>query len=397
LKSLYGWLVITVASILSINSVITGVSLISAVKTLQAGKGEGDVKGTVVDYEDHPLEGAYVWIEKGGAHTWSGKEGNFTLKNVGTGIYTISFWKLGFERVSIPISVFPESMVGKWEGLNELGEIALRREFDVNETMISTANLTIMVNYSWDLRDLSYTLSTPAGTAVGGGALENNLTLAGLTPGTYLLGLSGDNVTRTYTFYLPPEGKVLRLDFEGESGRKDLRSLSTLSIIASGERTPEWIAINLTDICTGWSFEGVFNITDSLTITVMEGLYNLTVGSPYSGSTLYTNISTPHTLGINLTFSPVEERSASMSVAVAIAIFYVLIGVFGAVGAVLVYMRKRFRTALLSLLLLMFSPTPSVFICSLGVLLGLASIFMLYRIRGEFEVGDVSGSSSDVV
>ena len=67
---------------------------------------QGTVRGTVSDAEDgEPVAHAYIHIEELNRHTTSGRNGEFTLRNLPTGRYNLIIHRLGYAGQSISITV----------------------------------------------------------------------------------------------------------------------------------------------------------------------------------------------------------------------------------------------------------------------------------------------------
>jgi len=382
LKGVYGWLVVAVAILLSVMSVVSGVSLLKTVGILEREEGEGTLEGRVMSTEGGPISNAYVWLEEG-PHTRTNESGFFKLKGVKSGVKVLNFWSIGYRRKSLRVTVYPSWMKSRWGELNNLGKIYLERNVSVIKKESGNAVLSIHVkDVPGSPSNFTYTLTSPGGYA-SGGALKETILTSSLPVGTYLLAVNGTAGVWEFVFFLSMENPTLNISMKEPPGRYDLRHTSTITLLLNNESVGEWVEVYLHGDF-GENYTGVRNTSDALIFAVVEGVYNITVGSPYSGTVLYTNVSTPTTLSWNATYRSVKMKPASLGIVKVLAVAYIGIGAFGMVGAALVYLRRRFKTALASLILLMFSPSPTAFICSLSVLLGLLAIFMLYRIREEF-------------
>ncbi|WP_405294910.1 carboxypeptidase-like regulatory domain-containing protein [Algibacter sp. Ld11] len=114
------------------------VFLSSAVMFAQDG---ASIKGNVLDLEANnmPLEMARVFIKETGGKTTSDQEGNFTLKGLNPGTYTLSLSFVGYETKTIEVNVVANrtTQVKESLGANTLSLDDLMLTFassDKNET-----------------------------------------------------------------------------------------------------------------------------------------------------------------------------------------------------------------------------------------------------------------------
>ncbi|WP_162996667.1 TonB-dependent receptor [Mucilaginibacter celer] len=124
----------------------------------------GDLPGTVTDIHGQPIAGATVYLLNTNYSTSADKNGNFTLRHISTGKYTLHISAVGYAAKNIPVNMIGTARPITFQlndAGNQLDEVTVSAQKVEEQAQrvpfsISTLSARQIQNYRlWDLKDLT--------------------------------------------------------------------------------------------------------------------------------------------------------------------------------------------------------------------------------------------------